>query len=144
MYYKCRECGNVTAFPNIKTEYGGCGYSESYLACDCCGGECEEAVKCPICENYFIEDETIGGMCKDCFNDSITIENAMAFAESCDELDYLLTEQIFMKSEIVEILKRELKNISPLRIKAALNEYANYYGSDFAEFVIKKEKGVSK
>lgn len=38
MYYKCTECGNVTAFPKIKTEYCGCGYSESYLACDCCNG----------------------------------------------------------------------------------------------------------
>lgn len=143
MYYKCTECGNVTAFPKIKTEYGGCGYSESYLACDCCGGECEEAKKCPICENYYTEDEIIGGMCKDCFKEEITLENALQFAQSCNEEDYLL-EQIFMKSEIIEILKRELKNISPLRIKAALNEYANYYASDFAEFVIKKEKEENK
>lgn len=143
MYYKCTECGNVTAFPNIKTEYGGCGYSESYLACDCCGGECEETEKCPICENYFTEDEMIGGMCRDCFKEAITLENALQFAQSCNEEDYLL-EQIYMKSEIIEILKKELKNISPLRIKAALNEYANYYASDFAEFVIKKEKEENK
>ena len=143
MYCKCTECGNVTAFPKIKIEYGGCGYSENYLACDYCDGECEEAKKCPICENYYTEDEIIGGLCNDCFKEAITLENALQFAQSCNEEDCLL-EQIFMKSEIVEILKRELKNISPLRIKAALNWYANYYESDFAEFVIKKEKGENK
>lgn len=78
--YKCVECGMVFEEPKMYSEdctpYGGSGeygFINKYYGCPNCEGNYEKAVKCSICEEYYIENELNyiddGYVCENCKGD---------------------------------------------------------------------------
>lgn len=140
MLWKCRDCGAVTDDPDVRTEYGGCGYTEEFYVCGICGGKCDEAKECEICHDYDFEDSLTCGICNECFKELITVDNVLYFAEEIDDLYEFLTKDLFQKNEIIDILKREIKNIPEKRLKDTLTKYAEDDDYSFIESILKKKR----
>ena len=138
--WKCKDCGAVTDNPDIRVEHGGCGYTEEFYVCESCRGECEEAAECSICHDYDFKDSMICGVCKECYKDLITLDNVLYFAEEMDddEMYYFLTEDIFTKDEVIDILKKKIKDIPEEKLKQLLIKYVNKNDDYFVEQILKK------
>jgi hypothetical protein len=71
--YKCQECGHVFEKPATweepRGECFGILCSEELEGCPKCKCGFDEAEKCQACGEYFLEDELIGDVCKECIDD---------------------------------------------------------------------------
>ena len=82
--YICNECGETCEDEDLKftknySEFQGqpvCEEQTDY-ACDC-GGQYEEAKKCPLCGDYITSDKIV---CDECAEDNATVENALEYGE---------------------------------------------------------------
>lgn len=64
--FKCYDCGVVFDEPYICEEAHG----EKFGCCPRCKGSFDEAKKCEICDEYFLEDELNGRLvCDDCIEE---------------------------------------------------------------------------
>ena len=70
--YKCCECGHVfegdevAVWTESRGEFWGFPAYEEMTGCPRCKGDYDEAVKCEVCEGYFLSEELEDGICEDC------------------------------------------------------------------------------
>ena len=145
MWYKCKDCGRVFEDGDEKRWFEDSG--EPMVGCPSCGGAYDEAVRCPVCYGFFLEEELYIGMCEDC-GDEKASEYKYDFS-SCFEigkmdeketvkvnsfLAYMYTEQ-----QIEEILFRDLAQSSAFQ-PIDCSGYINSDKSWFLEHILKLEK----
>lgn len=89
---------------------------------DCkCGGTFKEAMKCPVCGEWFIEDTV--DCCNNCFEENLTKETCISIGyNSLDINDFF--RQVFSDEEINEILEREFDKIDNGLKKHYYREFA--------------------
>lgn len=147
--YICDRCGSTTeSLYSCRRYHGVSGnsamsgwYTEVEDECTC-GGNYVEAVKCPICGDWVDPDECDGAH-KDCYEKaSHDLETVVKYAQNGDpdDLFILLTEYIFDKDSVVQILlKQARKEYEVPILKERMNkQLQNFtYGdiSGFAEWV---------
>lgn len=75
--YFCVECGRLLEDHEYKrwTEPHG----EQLAGCPYCYGALEEAHKCPICGEYFLEEDLTNGICDDCAKADFEYETALKY-----------------------------------------------------------------
>ena len=104
--YICTQCKNVFEDWELKTvheNHGSCfGFPavESFSVCPICKGECEEAVKCSICEEYHLEEDLTNGICDHCLDNEVDCDKVLRFLLDTEELKYFVfnfffTEKVF-------------------------------------------------
>lgn len=156
--YKCLDCGHIFEEGEQKTiqenhPYGDTTAPEYFSVCPCCGGDFAETWRCKCCAEEFLEDDLIGGYCKKCLRDALTVENFILFAvdgEKANEfgtLEDFVFSKIFMLSgyphESSEELKKWCREIYVIQSSLDLvMEYMDEIPSlwdDFAEYLNKSE-----
>ena len=83
----CRRCGEVTEEEHLSTyeevhAWSSLGqpFAEKRVDYECgCGGTFVPARKCPICDEWYNEDE--GSICDECLEKGETLENALKVGE---------------------------------------------------------------
>ena len=85
--YECHNCGKKFEQPDIVQERHGLGYPpyEDVTVCPYCHGYFEEMQKCEICGEYFCEDEIEYGVCHECVEKNLTVDNCYRWGEDCKE-----------------------------------------------------------
>lgn len=115
----CEDCGAVldendliTSKSYVSDYMGGC--YETYSVCTC-GGDVVEATQCEICGEYFRSDEMHDGICDECLEEEMTVENAIECGkDGSARLDISLNgflASVFSKEKIDEILTEELEKL---------------------------------
>jgi hypothetical protein len=56
--YICKDCKHVFETPKKYSEEGG-SFINHYEGCPICAGAFEEAVECPVCNEYFLNDDMV-------------------------------------------------------------------------------------
>ena len=112
----CNECGETCEDEDLKvtknwSEFWGQSVCEEQTDYSCdCGGEYEEAERCPLCGDYITGDKSI---CDECAEDNATVETALEYGgdENKDtiELNGFLV-YMFPPSVIERILTEVLQN----------------------------------
>ncbi len=145
--YICDCCGDTVEGLNVRRYYDevpGNSMMSGYMyevddECSC-GGHYVEAVECPICGDWVDPDEC-GGMHKDCYEGECNLDNVVEYARHLgdDYLFQLLTEYVFSKDEVVEILLKNAKEWydAPFkkRIDKELKAFTDNDIGDFAEWL---------
>ena len=83
----CRRCGEVTGEEHLSSyeevhAWSSLGqpFAEKRVDYECgCGGRLVTARKCPICDEWYVEDE--GSICEECFEKGETLDNALKVGE---------------------------------------------------------------
>lgn len=107
-----------------------------------CGGYYVEAVKCPLCGDWVAPDEC-EGVHEDCYKEAChDLEKVIKYAEQgeSEDLFILLTEYVFDKEDVVQILLKQAKYeykvpILKERIDKELENYTNDNIGDFANWI---------
>ena len=104
--YMCERCGCLVE--EIPTDFECRGYSslgdrfEEEVDGRCeCGGEFGEAIQCPICGEWGLENDY--GVCDECFKEHETVENALGLGE-------YNTESVEINEFIAKVLGEEQIN----------------------------------
>lgn len=91
MNYKCLNCGEIFNEHEISVTYED--YGMMTMGCPVCGETFEQAEQCPLCYCEFGKSELIGGVCKDCLDEAITVDNAERyFLEKGLFTDFMVSE----------------------------------------------------
>lgn len=130
--YKCDKCGKVVEqLPLCKDTIDFDGYSytvQEFGFNECkCGGEFEEAVRCPICGEWFIENTV--DCCDKCFEENLNKETCIAIGHSSFDFNRFL-RFVFSDEEIDEILEREFDKID----EGLKNFYFREFATDTYDF----------
>lgn len=114
---KCKSVIEVEDLERVKGEWEDGYYKGDEYVCPHCGStEYYEAVQCPICCKYILEDESYDGYCEDCVNEAATPENLIEWCDIEDETEFLEV------NSAVASMCRELNiNINDL-LKEVINE----------------------
>lgn len=124
LYTQYEQLGDMRV-PTMEYELDTCG----------CGGEYKEATKCPICHEYFLEDEI--GCCTECFEKNLTKENCLKAGENLYEVNDFLAF-VFSQTEIEELLEREFDKLEDSFKKHFIREYATQNSSHGEDSFIRK------
>lgn len=148
----CLECGQIFAVPGHNTDfYEGWGeqFSHTYECCPACGGAFEEAQKCPVCDDVYLdtEDEYICGKCFE----SAGLPEIVKFYESTGELNTLIDELNTFAEKDLEVLfsrvacgfgvsPKTLDNLTEAWKQCSLNvlDFKKYLAEEAKERRIKK------
>ena len=112
----CNECGDTCEEEDLKTcknwnEFWGQPVCEEETDYSCaCGGDYEEASKCPVCGDYITPDKIV---CDECSEDNATVETALAFGDDINKISVTLNgflAYMFPPSVIEQILTEVLHN----------------------------------
>ena len=124
MAYICLKCGHIfeegeqAHWEESRGEFFGRICSESMIGCPLCHGEYEESTPCEICGSEHLEEDLIGGVCDDCI-DKHRYDIDMCFKVGKNDTENIeincFLASIFDKTEIEEILFRELKEAEKCR-----------------------------
>ena len=122
----CDKCGKQVESLIKKTEYiqmDGYSYPVQEVEIDSCscGGEYQEAIKCPICGEWFVED--VHDCCEKCFNENLTKEICVGIGYSSFDINDFF-KFVFSDTEINEILEREFDGIDASLKSNLYREYA--------------------
>ena len=104
--YICTQCNHIFEEGERKVVHenqGECfGFpaTESFSVCPICEGEYEEAVKCSICEEYYLEEDLTNGICDECLDKEVDYDKVLKFLVSTEELksfvfDFFFTKKVF-------------------------------------------------
>lgn len=144
MKYKCVECGCVFEDDEIIkwAETHGLKYGpyETFTGCPHCKNGYEEATKCKICGEWFLEEELNGGcVCDDCveeYHKQFTTCYKIADTEKdAVEINSLLT-YLLTPSEIEAVLFNHLKEADKInRIDCSffINENKDWFAEKLVE-----------
>ena len=137
--YICNECGETCEDEDLKltknrSEFWGQSVCEEQtdFACDC-GGEYEEAKRCPLCGDYITSDKIV---CDECAEDNATVETALEYGDDCKTEIALNAFLVYMfpPSVIERILTEVMQN------SADKNEQARKFCFDekieYADFLL--------
>lgn len=137
--YICNECGETCEDEDLKvtknwSEFQGqpvCEEQTDY-ACDC-GGEFEEAERCPLCGDYITSDKIV---CDECAEDNATVETALEYGDDCKTEIALNAFLVYMFPPLViERILTEVMQNSPDK-----NEQARKFCFDdkieYADFLL--------
>ena len=141
----CNECGDTCEEEDLKTcknwsEFWGQPVCEEQtdFACDC-GGEYEEAKRCPICGDYITSDKIV---CDECAEDNATVETALEYGGDENKTEIALNAflvYMFPPSVIERILTEVMRN------SADKNEQARKFCFEdkekYEDFIIYKNEG---
>lgn len=142
--YKCADCNAVFREPKNYRENLGNECVETVYCCPHCSSTSyDEAIKCPKCNNWVLDDEWRFEMCNECFDNAKFLyryDAQKCFDLAKDEkksveLNVFLLSQ-FSVEEIEKILLSELK----WDAQAPHSDYINFIEEDemwFAESVVK-------
>lgn len=137
--YICTECMEV--FENLSwwTEPHG----EEMCGCPYCGGTAQEAKKCEICNEYYLEEELHGGVCDKCIGEYRKDFNAcykVSLGETTEiEINSLLAS-LFDAGDIEQILKEYIRNRwQDVSCDKFIDEDKSWFGERLAEEVKKNE-----
>ena len=142
--YKCADCDAVFGEPKNYRENLGNECVETVYCCPHCSSTSyDEAIKCPKCNNWVLDDEWRFEMCNECFDNAKFLyryDAQKCFDLAKDEkksveLNVFLLSQ-FSAEEIEKILLSELK----WDAQAPHSDYINFIEEDemwFAESVVK-------
>lgn len=137
--YICDKCGKQVDELAMYTQYenldGQRVPTMEYEIDDChCGGTYQEAKKCPICGEYYYNDE-VYECCEKCFEENLTLENCLATGDTLNELNFFLTD-IFSYREIEEILINEFKKLNPYLQKQYMRKFAEENSTESQDYFI--------
>ena len=85
--YECHVCGKKFENPDFIEEKHGLDSPpyEKTAVCPYCHGYFENMQKCEICGEYFCEDEIEWGVCNDCVEKNLTVDNCYRWGKDCKE-----------------------------------------------------------
>lgn len=139
MAYKCYDCDRTFNEPKFMTEAHG----EVFACCPHCNGSFDEAKKCQICGEYFLEDELNGGcVCDDCVEEyKRDLKTCYKIAETTEKekikINALLVSA-FDIAEIEEILYQQLESVGNNNdFSTFINEDKHWFAEKLAEEVKK-------
>lgn len=121
----CRECGYVfeeEEASNWVEEHG-----EENCGCPRCKGEFEEATRCKICGDWFL-DNGVGGVCEECKERNLTYSNALKVGDKekqTVEINGFLAS-VYSISEINDILQRDYERAHKT-VLSSMNIDIRYY-----------------
>lgn len=142
--YKCADCNTVFGEPKSYKENLGNECVETVYCCPHCSSTSyDEAIKCPKCDKWVLDDEWRFEMCDECFDNAKFLyryDAQKCFDLSKDEkksieLNAFLLSQ-FSAEDIEKILLCELK----WNTQTPYSDYINFIEEDemwFAESVMK-------
>lgn len=136
--YECHECGRHFDEPDIVQERHGLDTPpyEEIAVCPYCHGYFEEMSKCEVCGEYFCNYELKCGICEDCIDNSLTVENCYRwgddFKEKIEINGFLLA--IYSAEEIESLLYAHFKK-NCLHKKLICQSFVN--STDFSYFADK-------
>lgn len=143
----CDKCGKQVEDLVCYTEYHHIGegrppITETHYYDECsCGGELQEATKCPICEEYFIAD--VKPCCDTCFEENLDKETCLLAGEKTYQTNDFF-EFVFTTTEINEILEREFDKLDDYTKNKFIRDYAtelSTQGDDrFVKAIIERKK----
>lgn len=108
---KCKSVIEVEDLERVKGEFG-----DEYVCPHCGSTEYYEAVECPICGEYVLEEEAYGGYCENCVNKAATPENLIEWCDIEEE-----TETVEINYAVASMIKELKIDINDL-LKAVVNE----------------------
>lgn len=140
MSYICLHCGHAFEQPEAKHYDLACGTWDEY--CPNCGSEdIEEAERCEVCGELFVDDDMIGHVCRECFDKGITQQNAFRYGETDIndvEINGFLA-WVYEKDQINRILKEHFMQESETWKRRMVKEYCENSELEFAEFLESEE-----
>ena len=136
MSYICLHCGHHFEVIDRKHYDPATGVWEEY--CPNCGSDdFEEAAQCPICKEWFSDEDMRYGVCADCLGKSVTKENAFRYGSDDThtvEINGFLA-WCYSADEIMEILSKHFEKTSDAWKKRMIAEYLNDDKWNFAEWL---------
>lgn len=103
-----------------------------------------ETYKCNYCNEEFEEEElNCYGLCEECEKrilESTSLEEVIEYAKHCNKEDLfvLMTEYIFTKEEVIEILIEKAKECDPVMHKKNIVEFLDNDAYDYYDYLEKK------
>lgn len=124
--FKCDSCGKCEKqLPLCRDTIDFDGYTYTiqefgYDVCEC-GGEFKDAKECPICGEWFIEEDF--DCCDKCFEESLNKETIVGLGYNQFDINDFF-RSVFSDTEINEILEREFDKIDEGLKKQYYREFA--------------------
>lgn len=146
--YICLHCGHTFTEPTNRYNRRWSDSDDREPCCPNCGSEdIEEVIVCRICGEAHREEDMVGTMgqvCKECFDKSVTFGNALRYGAERKEAVLLhgFLTWCFSEDEIESILLKNLQEQSPEWRKRMTEEYLTDDRYDFAEFL--EERGAEE
>ena len=153
--FLCVECGRL--LEDDEYVHSIEPHGEEFDVCPYCYGALEEAHKCPICGEYFKEEDLTNGICDDCANKDFEYETALKYIIEKKALRYFFLEWYWqVASDVTDEENEEFDNtlISIFNAKAQedkqtfktafysqLKEYIFNDIYDWTEFLAKEVNG---
>lgn len=139
--YICDKCGEQVEYLETTVQYetfDGRRYpSMEYEIETChCGGQYQEATKCPVCGDWRIEDDR--DCCESCFEKITTPEICKVIGYNPFDIHFFL-RFVFSDDEIETILEREFDKLDENLKKKYCREFALEF-DDFAKKVAERNK----
>ena len=151
---KCYECGMV--FEDDEAVEKIEPHGETFLVCPYCGGGYEKAHKCKCCGETFGESELIEGICENCIEESVTVDNVKKYLESSGLFSDFMIRAYYgfdvLVGELLQIDEKEVDFKALFEEKATVKNLSKLcekyiYSEDlenFAEWLsLEKRKEVS-
>ena len=142
MYYKCVDCGYVTAELNFIGQdhpYGETYATEEFGVCPVCGGDVEEASECHVCGEYHTGEYDL---CPECIAERMTFKDIKKYADDkkFPDLEVKVPNIVYhlLSEEVMEdVLLEHLKDNFDYCIEKAIG-YLTEDMEDFCEWVKKQ------
>ena len=114
--YICTKCNHIFGEGEAKVIHenqGECfGFPaiESFSACPICEGEYEEAAKCSICEEYYLEEDLTNDICDECLDKEIDYDKVLKFLTTTEELKYFVFNFFFTEKTFGDALEKAIND----------------------------------
>lgn len=107
--YFCVECGRL--LEDHEYERWTEPHGEQMEGCPYCYGALEEAYKCPICGEYFCEEDLTNGICQDCAKNDFEYKTALKYLVETGRLrEFFLVWYWQVASDVTDKENQEFDN----------------------------------